>query len=250
MGELGPPLIHRIVNRYIGVNGGYLGDFSYRSHAEFYLDLDLDLDIDPNALEGTTRERFITILNKSPAHVQARIIRGILERFPVGSSDGRTRELHDDLAAVADELEGRAPRRPPPAVQRPSMVVQRAIREAEVSLDGSNPVAAVDRVHTALHGYLRTVCLDASIEVPEDASASKLLTLILQGHPKFNESIPHLRSSRTILRTLGAMVAALGTVRNNGTLAHPNDDLIDEPEARLAIDAAYAVITYIEHRLR
>jgi hypothetical protein len=25
----------QVVNRYIGVSGGYLGDFSYRTHAEF-----------------------------------------------------------------------------------------------------------------------------------------------------------------------------------------------------------------------
>ena len=28
--------ITRIVNRYIGVSGGYLGDFSYRTHVDFY----------------------------------------------------------------------------------------------------------------------------------------------------------------------------------------------------------------------
>jgi hypothetical protein len=29
-------LIIKIVNRYIGVEGGYLGDFTYRNHREFY----------------------------------------------------------------------------------------------------------------------------------------------------------------------------------------------------------------------
>ena len=28
--------IIRLVNSYIGVSGGYLGDFSSRTHAEFY----------------------------------------------------------------------------------------------------------------------------------------------------------------------------------------------------------------------
>jgi hypothetical protein len=26
----------RVVNDYIGVSGGYLGDFTYRTHQEFY----------------------------------------------------------------------------------------------------------------------------------------------------------------------------------------------------------------------
>jgi hypothetical protein len=38
--------IARLVNRYIGVSGGYLGDFSYRTHAEFYPEY-CDLDINP-----------------------------------------------------------------------------------------------------------------------------------------------------------------------------------------------------------
>jgi hypothetical protein len=32
------PEIMRLVNRYIGVSAGYLGDFSYGSHSEFYAD--------------------------------------------------------------------------------------------------------------------------------------------------------------------------------------------------------------------
>lgn len=56
-----------IVNRYIGVEGGYLGDFSYRTHADFYPEY-CDLNIDPNEYEGTTRQRFITILStETPA---------------------------------------------------------------------------------------------------------------------------------------------------------------------------------------
>src|SRR5262249_37919660 len=36
--------IRKLVYKYIGVSGGYLGDFSYRSHHEFYIELDLDID--------------------------------------------------------------------------------------------------------------------------------------------------------------------------------------------------------------
>jgi hypothetical protein len=32
--SLTPQEAMKVVNRYIGVEGGYLGDFSYRTHAE------------------------------------------------------------------------------------------------------------------------------------------------------------------------------------------------------------------------
>ena len=54
--------IHWVVNNYIGVSGGYLGDFSYASHREFYANYcDLEVDVDAFA-EATTRKKFIAIL--------------------------------------------------------------------------------------------------------------------------------------------------------------------------------------------
>jgi len=64
--------IHKLVNNYIGVEGGYLGDFSYRTHRDFYIEL--DLDINPFDYEGTTRERFMKIVSESEPKVQAKIL--------------------------------------------------------------------------------------------------------------------------------------------------------------------------------
>jgi len=57
--------ILKVVNLYIGVSGGYLGDFSYRTHAKFYPDY-CDLDINPHEYGGTTRAQFISILSTAP----------------------------------------------------------------------------------------------------------------------------------------------------------------------------------------
>src|SRR6266498_4703959 len=74
--------IYRLVNDYIGVSGGYLGDFSYRTHSEFYPQYG-DLEIDPDQVPGTTRHRFVTILSGADEHTQARIVEGILKKYPV-----------------------------------------------------------------------------------------------------------------------------------------------------------------------
>jgi hypothetical protein len=82
-------LIIKLVNQYIGVSGGYLGvpePFSYRTHSEFYAEY-CDLHKDTNVLQGTTRERFISIFNSSTPKEQAKIIRGAIERFPAGQKD-------------------------------------------------------------------------------------------------------------------------------------------------------------------
>ncbi|NJN90679.1 MAG: toll/interleukin-1 receptor domain-containing protein [Leptolyngbyaceae cyanobacterium SL_5_14] len=101
--------IKKIVNRYIGVFDGYLSNFSYRTHADFYPEY-CDLDVDPNQYEGTTRQRFITILENSPPHIQAKIVRGVLQRFPLDDESkkpsSRTKELYDELLSVVLRLEG------------------------------------------------------------------------------------------------------------------------------------------------
>ena len=87
--------IVRFVNQYIAVSGGYLGDFSYSSHVDFYRDY-CGLDISPYDYEGTTRERFIAILSSLPLREQAAVVRGVIDRFPVEEGPAtRTAELRN-----------------------------------------------------------------------------------------------------------------------------------------------------------
>jgi hypothetical protein len=109
--------ISKLVYKYIGVSGGYLADFSYRSHHEFYIEL--DLDIDPYSYGGTTRERFIKILSESAPLVQARILEGILARFPVGSSEVRTEVRAEEIRRWITRL------RAGPNVEQPSLRITR-----------------------------------------------------------------------------------------------------------------------------
>lgn len=74
--------ILKLVNDYIGVSAGYLGDFSYNSHREFY-PYYCDLDINPDDYEGSTRNRFIKILESSDPITQSKIIKGILTKYPI-----------------------------------------------------------------------------------------------------------------------------------------------------------------------
>ncbi len=96
--------INKLVNRYIGVNAGYLGDFNYQTHHDFYLEL--NLDVDPNNYEGTTRVRFIKILDECTPDVQAQILNGILNKYPVGSSSLRTQLQRDEIARWIARLKG------------------------------------------------------------------------------------------------------------------------------------------------
>jgi hypothetical protein len=97
--------IYKLVNEYIGVSGGYLGDFTYRTHSEFYPQF-CELELDPDVYQGTTRERFFQILKTVGKDSQAKIVRGILKKYPPNSDPRRSQALFDYFSALASRLEG------------------------------------------------------------------------------------------------------------------------------------------------
>jgi hypothetical protein len=248
MTELTKQEIMKITNRYIGVSGGYLGDFSYRTHAEFYSEY-CDVDVDPYVLDGTTRERFIKILETSVPQDQAKIIRGVVERFPVGTgSASRTEALKQELLDISQRLNGVAVVKAP-SLAITSAVVERAISDAEALLKANGATSSVDRVHTALHGYLIAVCEKVAIPYEKDASITTLFKLIKQGHPAFAGQVSRQAEIETILRSSSAILDALNPVRNKASVAHPNQKLLPREEAFLVINIARSLLHYFDSKL-
>jgi len=236
--------IYTLVNRYIGVSGGYLGDFSYRTHYEFYREY-CDLDIDPDAYSGTTRQQFIQILEGPEPVTQAKILTGVLEKYPAGSSTLRTADAYDQIRQMIKRcIDSRGV--PSPQLRITSEVVRRAIADAEMLLQGSGALSAVDRVHTALHGYLKISCDDAGIKYGVDPSILDLFKLLRQHHPALQSLGVHQAPIVQVLRSLGSVMDALNPARNRGSVAHPNDDLLDPDEAMLFINAARTVLQYLD----
>lgn len=238
--------VDRLTYRYIGVSGGYLGDFSYNTHAEFYRDL--NLPIDPYQYLGTTRERFRHILLTSRVDWQARILEGILSRFPAGSAEQRTVELAKEIGGWSSRLRGVAVSTP--ILESSSEIVVRALQDAEKLLEAHNPVSAVDRVHTALHGHLRHILKQANIQFEERASLSALLTILKKDHPKFSGTASNASVVRSILRSLATILDSLNQIRNEGSVAHPNDNLVDEQEAMLIVNIGRSILAYLDGSLR
>lgn len=239
--------IMNIVENYIGVIDGYLGNFTYQSHAEFYPTF-CDLQIDPNNWNGTTRQRFIAILQSQSPENQAKILHGVLIKFPLGSTSSRTSVLRDEILGLITRLEWALPISSP-SLQNASQTVQLALRDAETSIQAGNPLGAVDRTHTAIHGYLRVVCDNCSINYAQTDSLAKLAKLIFQSHPVFQNLGTHRDKVSRIFYSFGATLDALNMIRNNASLAHANVNLLDIPEARLAINVARSILDYLDTKL-
>ena len=137
----------------------------------------------------------------------------------------------------------------PPSLRVTCRVVERAIADAEVLLKTGGPTSAVDRVHTTLHGYLKTVCADAQISLGKDPDITELFSQIRQHHPQLQSLGEHRELVLKVLRALCKVVDALNPARDRGSMAHPNEALLDAPEAKLFINAARSLLHYLDEKL-
>jgi len=237
----------KVVNRYIGVSGGYLGDFSYRTHADFYPEY-CELYIDPYQYEGTTREKFIAILSGALPQAQAKIVRGVLERFPLNAPscpETRTKELYVELLEIAKRVEGASPV-VSPDLKISSAIVERAIGDVESLIQTSDAVSGVDRIHTTLHGYLRAVCDVENIVYSKDDSMTKLFKLLRQHHSALQDLGSRSQDIERILQSSASIMDALNPIRNNASVAHPNEDLLNKEEAMLVINIVRSLLHYLD----
>lgn len=244
--------IHWVVSNYIGVSGGYLGDFSYASHREFYANYcDLEVDVDAFA-ENTTRKKFVAILSASEPRAQAAILIGVARRFPVGSEMQRNATAYQKLMALAKRcqqvavVDSEEPR-------ITSDVVQRALAEATTLLKKHGPTSAIDRLHTALHGYLRTACRTANLDLSDAPSGPRIVyyfKVLRQQHPGFEAPMAQQAAMKNILNSAATLLEQLDPIRNRATLAHANEELISHDEALLVINLVRSLMQYFDAKLR
>jgi hypothetical protein len=248
--------IDKLVHDYIGTNMGYLNGFSYSTHDAFYHRYcDLQIDVAAYRARGlTTRAAFIEILKDAKPRDQAKIVRGVFDMIPPpeeGSDDSSKKRiaLHKHLLGVAVRLEADGTVEAP-VIAETSEVVIEAIKDAEVLLKSRGPKSAVDRTHTALHGYLRKLCLDRGLTMSPDASLTSIFKVIREQFPEFAATIPHDAEAKRVFGSIAAALDSLNTIRNRGSLAHPNELLLQAPEAMLYINLSRAILGFIESKTR
>jgi hypothetical protein len=137
----------------------------------------------------------------------------------------------------------------PTAPLEPEAAVSKALADAAALVGQSGAASAIDRAHTALHGYLRQLCGEAGIEVNSDDTTARLFKSLRQGHPAFRPQGPRADDVTRLLNASATIVDALAPIRNKASLAHSNE-LLDEPEAAAALNAVRTVFHYAQACIR
>lgn len=136
----------------------------------------------------------------------------------------------------------------PPKPAMTSGLVERALADAETLLKTTDATSALDRAHTALHGYVRATAEKLGKEVADDANLTTLFKVIKQEHPAFQQT-PHSVEAARVVNGFASILDAFNTARNRGSVAHPNEELLPEAEAMLMINASRTILHYLDAKL-
>ncbi len=137
-----------------------------------------------------------------------------------------------------------------PVLEITSDIVERALRDAERLLATEGATSGVDRIHTAFHGYLRALAANAGLSHSDQAGVTELFRLIRSQHPSFGGNSAHQAEIDKILRALANVVDTLNPLRNQASVAHPNVDLLAEPEAMLFINSVRCLLHYLNAKAK
>ncbi|WP_432217080.1 abortive infection family protein [Pseudomonas kribbensis] len=132
---------------------------------------------------------------------------------------------------------------------RASDVVRRALTDADQLLASSGATSAIDRLHTAMHGYLRSACQDVGISIPSNATLTQAFKELRTHHPALQSLGSHDKEVGKILTSFASVLDALNPIRNHGSVAHPNDRLIELPEGTLVVNAVRTIFHYLNQKL-
>jgi hypothetical protein len=249
------------VTSYIGVKGGYLGDFSYASHAEFY-PLYCGLDINPYDYEGTTRQRFIKILTEANAYEQSKILQGVLEKYPFEYFEDQfekgilsqaelqnKKRLYEKIKGWINQLEGKE------LIKVNELIydyefVEEALKQAELLINGHSAASAIDRAHTALHGYLKKICDESGIVLEGKPKIQDIFSKLRNEHPCFKIDVnEHYKPINQIINSISKLLENFNDIRNNQSFAHPNEYILGEQEALFVINLSRAILNYVNSKI-
>lgn len=246
--------IYRLVNDYIGVSDGYLGDFSYRSHAEFYPHY-CNLDINPLEIEGTTRERFILILEQASPAEQAKILEGTFRKYPVSDFPEDQREqkqaIYTEFQRIIKRLEASSGSPSDAsiaaAIGNLNAEYVRELWERALARRVEDPEGAVTAARSLLESTCKHILDDLNVQHNDRLDLPALYRLVagnLNLAPKQHDE----EIFKRILGGCQSVVGGLAGLRNSLSDAHGKGRRSVRPASRhaeLAVNLAGTMATFL-----
>lgn len=241
-----------VLERVLSLRSGYVLDFTNRTFSDFVLDV---VGADPYSGEyekfGTSKAKILRgIIESENDTTVSKLILALLNRekrfpnldaYPIVTDSDR-----NSAQGIALRLAGQLHTELPTLTLAYAHDVFRRVREeVENCINSKAYEAGLDRLHTFLTMYLRLLVVDdAGNTQPHDVPLHSLMGLYIKGLQTNGRQVSEM--TLRILRSSISTLESFNTIRNNHSLAHPTDQLIQREEAEFIFTHIVALVCLIE----
>ncbi|MBX3035761.1 MAG: abortive infection family protein [Anaerolineales bacterium] len=134
-----------------------------------------------------------------------------------------------------------------PNLKITSSSVEEALKDAEQLIHSRGSKSAVDRAHTAFHGYMIAVAKQLNLTPKKGIELTELFQIIRENHPALKNVE---REILGIYRGISKILESINYIRDNRSLVHPNQSLLKESEAMLVINITRTLLHYIDSKIK
>lgn len=241
------PIEKRKLEHALGMGSGYVLDFSNRTFDEFFSDyFSVDIyDAKYDYQSGSKANRLRAFWNVEGNYLVGRMLMTIFDDWAEFRGYGDPEEPPTECVQIAQRLLESAP------VPDLSVVVPigedksldalaRSVREA---MERNQPEAGMDRLHTFVVKYFRSLCEKRGIDVVRD----KPLHSLVGEYVKSLKTSGDIESQMTerILKSSISALDSFNSVRNNRSLAHDNE-MLGRDEALVIFSYVTALIRFVQ----
>jgi hypothetical protein len=244
----------RKLERLLGMGSGYVLDFSNRTFAEFIEEsVRRDIyDVRYDYGSGSKANRLRGFWTVEGNHLVGKLIEDLIAYGQESDAFENDGTLPEECLRVAARLKASNPVTELDAFhalvdERDFEAVARQVREA---IEKNQPEAGLDRLHTFVIKFVRTLCEERGIAVTRE----KPLHSLFGEYVKRLREDGHLESEMTarILKSGISVLEAFNDVRNNQSLAHDNP-ILNHDESLLIFNHVAITVRFIralEDRLK
>ena len=127
-----------------------------------------------------------------------------------------------------------------------SDIIYKAIEDAELFISQEKYDSAVDRVHTAFQGYIRELLSVHHITFSKNDNLSALYSMLHKFYGSNIQPADVAKRIKEVIRSGIGIINSVNEMRNNNTVVHPNNLLIQKREAQLVIRIINSIVNYLE----
>ncbi|MCD9500565.1 abortive infection family protein [Photobacterium carnosum] len=180
-----------------------------------------------------------TILNSNPENIE--------HIWEISSLSNKVKRLDSNLYDTIERyIDGEHQKNvSSPVLEHENENIYNALADAELLIEQRGPEFAYDRMHNAVHSFMREVCDNHAISYEDNHGITKLLKEI-NAHLKVIPADGRNDTVFGMLRSANSILDGTNYLRNHHSLAHPTETLLNSTDALFAINLAKSIISYVD----